>query len=81
MRYLLLFFLFFLIFVFQNRANLISAHLDDLKKTLYERGKALGVKPKSAIPIEVSTGTYFCSTCYLNSGRLSYCADDSWFLC
>ncbi|XP_024366464.1 uncharacterized protein [Physcomitrium patens] len=40
----------------ENRANLISAHLDDLKKTLYERGKALGVKPKSAIPIEVSTG-------------------------
>jgi len=43
---------------FQNRANHVSANLDDLKKTLYERGRALGVKPKSAVPIEVSTGTF-----------------------
>lgn len=41
---------------FQNRANDLSAHLDELKKTLYERGRALGVRPKSAVPIEVSTG-------------------------
>uniref|UniRef100_A0A7I4ANT8 Uncharacterized protein n=1 Tax=Physcomitrium patens TaxID=3218 RepID=A0A7I4ANT8_PHYPA len=40
----------------ENRASLISAHLDDLKKVLYERSRALGVKPKSAVPIEVSTG-------------------------
>jgi hypothetical protein len=40
----------------ENRANHLSATLDDLKKTLYERGRALGVKPKSAVPIEVSTG-------------------------
>jgi hypothetical protein len=43
---------------FQSRANHLSASLDDLKKTLYERGRALGVKPKSAVPVEVSTGTY-----------------------
>jgi hypothetical protein len=40
----------------ESRANHLSASLDDLKKTLYERGRALGVKPKSAVPIEVSTG-------------------------
>ncbi len=42
----------------QSRANHLSASLDDLKKTLYERGRALGVKPKSAVPIEVSTGRF-----------------------
>lgn len=40
----------------ENRANDLSANLDELKKTLYERGRALGVRPKSAVPIEVSTG-------------------------
>jgi len=52
---------------FQNRANYLSATLDDLKKTLYERGRALGVKPKSAVPIEVSTGT-FCGRASFSAG-------------
>lgn len=46
----------FCLLAFQTLADQISASLDKLKKILNERGRALGVKPKSAIPIEVPFG-------------------------
>jgi hypothetical protein len=46
----------FRLLAFQTLADQISVNLDKLKKILNERGRALGVKPKSAIPIEVPFG-------------------------
>lgn len=58
----------FCLLAFQTLADQISANLDKLKKILNERGRALGVKPKSAIPIEVPFGMllpYLLTTSYI----------------